>query len=360
MANPEHVSIVRQGKQAILEWNVDNPAMCFDLERADLAHLDLERANFHDANLAFANLSGCNLVECRLQNCNLKEADLDGAKVRFADLSNATLDNSRLSDADFTGSTLRNARLCHTRLFETNLSNAVLDGCDFEGAYLGMTLLGDVDLSSAKHLERVMSWGPSILSVGTLVISGGKIPESFLRGCGVPDALIAYLPSLLGSQNAIQFYSCFISYSHKDEEFCKRVHSRMRDEHLRVWYAPEDMPGGKKLHEEIEHAIRLHDKLLLVLSEQSMESEWVKTEIAHARRREKREGKQVLFPIRLVSYDRIKEWKAFDADTGTDMAREIREYYIPDFSNWKEHDAFEQAFVRLLKDLKASVAKKAD
>ena len=37
----------------------------------------------------------------------------------------------------------------------------------------------------------------------------------------------------------------FISYSHKDEEFTKRVHGRMRDDKLKVWYAPEDIQGGK-------------------------------------------------------------------------------------------------------------------
>jgi hypothetical protein len=47
------------------------------------------------------------------------------------------------------------------------------------------------------------------------------------------------------------------------------------------------------------------------------------------------------------------EWKAFDADSGKDSAREIREYFIPDFSNWKDHDSYQQAFQRLLRDLKA-------
>lgn len=32
---------------------------------------------------------------------------------------------------------------------------------------------------------------------------------------------------------------------------------------------------------------------------------------------------------------------------------ELREYFIPDFSRWKEHDPFEAAFARLLKDLHA-------
>ena len=35
-----------------------------------------------------------------------------------------------------------------------------------------------------------------------------------------------------------------------------------------------------------------------------------------------------------------------------DMAREIREYFIPDFSNWKDHDSFEESYQRLMKDFK--------
>jgi len=60
----------------------------------------------------------------------------------------------------------------------------------------------------------------------------------------------------------------------------------------------------------------------------------------------------VLFPISLVAFDVIQDWKAFDADTGKDMAREIREYFIPDFSNWKDHDSFESAYQRLMQDFK--------
>jgi hypothetical protein len=38
----------------------------------------------------------------------------------------------------------------------------------------------------------------------------------------------------------------------------------------------------------------------------------------------------------------------FDADTGKDSAREIREYFVPDFSDWKNHDSYQRAFQRLL------------
>jgi len=127
----------------------------------------------------------------------------------------------------------------------------------------------------------------------------------------------------------------------------------MQDEKLRVWYAPEDMRGGRKTYEQIEQAIRYFDKLLLVLSEHSINSEWVMTEIRWARKREVEEKRRILFPIRLVDLDIIQQWTCFDADTGKDLSVEVREYHIPDFSNWTDHDAFEGAFARLMDDLRA-------
>ena len=119
-------------------------------------------------------------------------------------------------------------------------------------------------------------------------------------------------------------------------------------------YAPEDMKGGRKVHEQVFRAIQMHDKLLLVLSEESMKSEWVTSEIRRARKVEREENRRKLFPIRLVDFDTIKNWECFDVDSGKDLASELREYYIPDFSNWKNHEAFETEFTKLLRDLRAT------
>jgi hypothetical protein len=86
------------------------------------------------------------------------------------------------------------------------------------------------------------------------------------------------------------------------------------------------------------------------------------TEIAKARKREVRDPEgvlksRVLFPIRLAPFETLRDWECFDADTGKDSAREIREYFIPDFSNWKDHDSYQEAFQRLISDLKASDSK---
>jgi hypothetical protein len=156
---------------------------------------------------------------------------------------------------------------------------------------------------------------------------------------------------LLGQ--SIQFYSCFISYSTPDQDFADRLHADLQDKGVRYWFAPHKIRGGTKIHERIDEAIRVYDKLLLILSPASMTSEWVQTEIAKARKREVREKRRMLFPLRFVDFEILRDWECFDADTGKDSAREIREYFIPDFSRWKaDHGAYTQAFERLLKDLR--------
>jgi len=338
MANPEHLELLKRGVEAWNKWIREHQYFTPDLRGADLSRADLNGANLY----------GVDLMGASLTDAGLSNADLSGAYLINTDLGGANLINANLY-----GSTLVGANLQGAVLFEANLSHANLTGADLTTAALSNTTFVGNDLSEVRGLEMVMHLAPSSIGVDTLYKSGGRIPEAFLRGCGVPDDFIAFIPSHFGVRQAIQFYSCFISYSTRDEEFARRLYSRMRDEKLRVWFAPEEMKGGQKLYEQIERAIQLHDRLLLVLSESSMRSEWVITEIQRARETEVREGRRKLFPITIVEFDKVKAWRRFDADTGKDLAREVREYFIPDFSNWKDHDAFEKAFARLLRDLRA-------
>jgi hypothetical protein len=133
--------------------------------------------------------------------------------------------------------------------------------------------------------------------------------------------------------------------------FADRLHADLQAKGVRCWFAPHDIRAGEKIHEQIDRAIHLQDRLLLILSPASMASEWVKAEIFKGREREIKENRRVLFPIRLCSFETLRDWKLFDSDSGKDLAREIREYFIPDFSDWKNHDAYRIAFDRLLKDL---------
>jgi hypothetical protein len=351
MAIKKHIQILKKGVVAWNEWRLNNIQIDPDLSNADLTWAAL--TTYYPVSGTVRTQIGALLFRANLSGANLKGVDMSFAHFGSANLSCADLSQSDMTGAKLIKADLTEANLSEAHLMNTDFTEAKLTNTDLSGARMIRTKLTNTDLSKVRGLDIIRHTGPSSISIDTLYKSSGRIPEAFLRGCGVPDDFIAFIPSHFGVQQAIQFYSCFISYSTKDEEFASRLYSRMRDEHLRVWFAPEDIKGGQKLYEQIERAIQLHDRLLLVLSEKSMQSEWVISEIRNARRIETEEKRRKLFPIRLVDFEKIRKWKCFDSEIGKDLAVEVREYFIPDFSNWKEHDAFEAAFQRLLRDLKA-------
>lgn len=331
---------------------------CANLGTADLSNADLTGANVGRANLSRANLTCASLIDAdfsdaKLDGANFRDAKLDGANFRDAKLAGADLSGANLKGVKFYRTNLRDAKLDGANLRDANFVATHLSGTEFRGALILNTRFANCDLSDAKGLDLTRDTGPSTVGIDTIFRSKGQIPENFLRGCGVPESFITQMRSLVGAEDGIQFYSCFISYSAKDEDFAKRLHGKMRDARLRVWFAPEEMKGGNLLIEQIETAIRVYDKLLIVLSKASLKSEWVMTELRRARKAERVSGKRKLFPVRLVDFETLRDWECFDADSGKDLAVELREYFIPDFSNWKDHDQFEAAFERLLKDLRA-------
>ncbi|MGA3054364.1 MAG: toll/interleukin-1 receptor domain-containing protein [Candidatus Korobacteraceae bacterium] len=359
MANPEHLEILKQGVGEWNKWRDEHPDVVPDLREANLRGADLSAAYFAKADLRQADLNEAKLGEAILRQALLFKADLQGAEFRWADLGGALLWGANLR-----GAYLRETRLVATELRGANLTGAdlggasligaELSGADFTHATAWETIFADLDLSVAKGLETIKHYAPSTLGIDTIYKSRGKIPDAFLRGCGVPDEFIAYIGSMVG--RPIEFYKCFISHSTKNQEFVDRLYNDLQGNKVRCWYSPHDAQGGRKLHEQIDKAIRLHDKLLLILSKHSMNSEWVKVEIRKAHQRELEEGKQVLFPIRLVPYEVLRDWVCLDVD-GKNLAEEIREYFIPDFSNWKDHDSYQTAFQRLVSDLKAEAGK---
>ena len=117
---------------------------------------------------------------------------------------------------------------------------------------------------------------------------------------------------------------------------------------VRCWFAPEDLKTGDRLRATIGEQVRLRDKLLVILSENSVKSEWVGHEVEKAFSEEKEQGSLKLFPIRLDD----AALKAKD-----DWAEAIRlQRHIGDFTNWTDKSKYQNAFERLLRDLKASSA----
>ena len=356
------------------QWRKDAPLVRPDLsgvnlKDADLRGINLRYADLVSARLDGADLTGANLMYSHLTNThferaelvrsmffgavggepqflesNLSYAKMTGAHLGATNMENALLEGADLGDTDFTYSQFDKANLTSADLRGTNLSKASLLDANLDRALLSGTVFGDTSLLGTRNLETCVHYDLSIIDVQTLARSG-RLPLGFLRGCGLPEHFIDYLPSLL--REAIQFYSCFISYSTNDQPFVERLYADLQSKGVRCWFAPEDLKIGDKFRQRIDESIRLHDKLLLVLSEKSIASPWVEDEVEAALERERRERKSVLFPISIdesVSKSEIA-WAA--------SLRRAR--HIGDFKDWKSHDAYQKAFERLLRDLKAEI-----
>jgi TIR domain-containing protein/pentapeptide repeat protein len=313
MANPEHLEILYQGVEKWNQWRKENPNI-----KPDLSEAVLFGRSFSGADFSFAELFRVTFFA----------ASLDKANFLSANLVEATLVNADLRGADF---------------FRANLAAACLHGADFNGAEIGFTIFVDSDLGDAIGLDNVFHLNRSSIGIDTIYLSKGKIPEAFLRGCGAPENFITYAKSLVGQP--IEFYSCFISYSSMNQDFAERLCADLLSKGVRCWFSPEDLKIGDRFRVTIDESIRKHDKLLLILSEDSVESQWVEKEVETAMEREREQGRDsvVLFPIKLddAILDKKSGWAA-------DIRRTR---HIGDFRGWKNHDEYRKAFDRLLRAL---------
>ncbi len=337
MADEKLVKRLKEGAAAWNVWRQREKPKDLDLSGADLSTLTLSNANLSEAELIGAILRSANLSNANLRSVNFSGANLMGANLSGSDLSGADLYNTDLSHITLSGANLSGAMLDYANLHDANLR-----GANLTKSYLYETIFADVDLTSVIGLDTCRHDGPSIIDHRTLQKSA-PLPLAFLRGVGLPDNLIDYLPSLLGQ--AIQYYTCFISYSSKDQDFADRIHTDLQSKGVRCWFAPHDLPIGAKTRDEIDAAIRLRDKVLLILSEHSIQSDWVEDEVTTAFEEEQKRGQAMLFPIRLD--DAVMETKEAWA------AKLRANRNIGDFRRWKDHDAYQKALERAIRDLKS-------
>src|SRR5262249_23573460 len=123
---------------------------------------------------------------------------------------------------------LGGAHLDGAELIGADLIGALIGDADFSEATCGSTSFAEVDLSKAKGLESIKHIRTSALGADVLVLSEGEIPELFLQGCGVPEALMTYLPSIKRARQPIHYCSCFISFCAKDTPFANRLHADLQ------------------------------------------------------------------------------------------------------------------------------------
>jgi TIR domain/Pentapeptide repeats (8 copies) len=306
--------LVERLKWTVQEWNQWRRQQLGI--RSDLSGGDFSGGNFSSANLSFADLS----------NADFSSANLSNTDLSFADLSGANLSNANLSNANLRG---------------TNLDKAYLNGTYLVRVRLWDTVFAHNDLSTVKGLVEVQHEAPSRIELYTVKLPQDGSALYFLRGAGVPDEWIDIYRSTL--MVPIQYYSCFLSYSSSDEMLARRLHADLQDQGVRCWFAPHDLHPGQLIRQGLDEAIRTQDKLLLILSEHSVNSSWVDYEVEKALAREVQQQREILFPIRIDD--------AIFVSTANWAANIRRMRHIGDFRQWADPEHYQKAFAGLMRDL---------
>jgi hypothetical protein len=280
------------------------------LKKVDLSEAQLERADFRDAVLSGATGHDVNLSHTNLRGANLSSVALSKANFEGADLSMADL---------------RSAMFSHTSFRGANFTNAIL----------GATTFSHTDLLDVTGLETTQHFGPSSLGVKTLYHSPG-LPNGFLRGYGVPDQFIT-----AANTTDTRFLSCFICYTHTDEDFAHELYQRLQSEGVRCWLDEKNLKIGSRILDAVREAIGSHERLLLCCSKASLNSWWVKDEIRKAQEGERNDGCQIILPL-LLDDHLLAEW-----DDG--LASDISSRLAADFRRWRVTPLdFEQQIQRVL------------
>lgn len=74
----------------------------------------------------------------------------------------------------------------------------------------------------------------------------------------------------------------FLSHSSLDRQFADDLAEMMRRHGVPVWYSQTNIMGAQQWQAEIGNALRRCDWLVVILSPQSVNSRWVKSEVAYA------------------------------------------------------------------------------
>lgn len=210
-----------------------------------------------------------------------------------SNLQRANLAKRDLSAADLSGA----------NLIRANLSGASLSEATFRS-----TVFANLDLREVVGLDEARHGGPSTVGVDTLYLSEGRIPEVFLRGCGLPDYFVGMVPGLTVTA-PIQHFSAFISYSHVDNTIARELYDHLfHRQKVPIWLDEHEIEAGDLIMKSVDRAIRRMDKVVLLCSEASLNSWWVREEIERWTNRERelsrKEGQaaSMVIPVDLDGY----------------------------------------------------------
>lgn len=327
MNNYQH--ILYKGIDHWNNWRKENPMVIPDLSNQKFDGINLCEGDFYKVNFTNSSLVGCDLSKADFTKANFTNAKLDGAF------------------------------LVKSYLLETIFVNTSFLNCTFRE-----TIFANAVIKKAQNLEQGVYLGYSYIDFKTINNSRG-LPKSFLLGIGLKEWEVNFLLSedknilkltelslqIEQDRNEIEntYHSVFLSYSEKDINFASRFYADLIRSEIKCWFAPENIYYGSDIFDSIDQAIENFDKMIVILSKNSVESIWVEDEVKKMFSIEREKKEKLILPILIENIDNtnFKPW----------VKKLLENRHYAKIFDWNTNDAHYE--YTLSKILRKSIIKKS-
>lgn len=165
------------------------------------------------------------------------------------------------------------------------------------------------------------------LNTATTNLGVRQLPAlvDFLQRGGVNAHLLVPITNVIGLSAQPRADSIFLSYATSDQPLAAQLAEFLGAQGFEVWFAPRSLHGGQKLYDQLVREIDGRDRVMLLVSDESMASAWVQLELLRALRPRDGDGlERRVLPLLLASDEAWRAWRLIDPDSGRDLAAELR------------------------------------
>lgn len=285
------------------------------LRKAKMEHVQILNSNINNAKLSSAlltfaiidncsflraDLESCIAISSKFHKCDLTEANIDranfsGSQIQGAILKHtsgkqalfvqANLEKAQLEEGNFCQAVFDNANLCSANLKAARFQNASFTNADLQGIEVNETDLRQADLRGADLIN---------VSLHMANCYQTKIFQEDMRYANIFMKQAKDESFSIIRKNKVRV---FISYSHADSSFAVRLEKALKKRSVDVWIDRKEILVGESLIGRIREGIDSSKFVCAVLSQQSLQSQWVKNELDIAMNQQIESGSVKVFPL---------------------------------------------------------------
>ena len=304
MSKPAHFNILIKGHKEWNKWRIKHPDIQPDLSG--------HRFVFVESNLRRYSKPGLNtttygaFMRYDLSNYDFSEVDFSGCVFwenifHRTNLTNAILKNTEFRQCDFYETNLEGANLRHSTFVLTKFNSSKFQAASFEQSHFAYS-----PLQNCSGLNETVHYKMGHIDFLTMVHSN-SVAYDFAKNFGINFEEYTRVKKL----EPKRFFDCFISYNRHDEKFVEALRKILLLLRVPCWFAPSDYrintewnsePEEYELRRDLYNVLDACDVVILIVSNNSMKSKWVKSEVGRVKN-------QRVVPILLENIEKALEAK---------------------------------------------------